>query len=159
MMRGSVRALTTRRSHQLARGQLLKCVKERTLHLVKDVEVHDAQVASPNDCFVPEVQHHHGSQLLAAVMAHWLSSSHFGSSQPPWNHPHVAVPALILRITYMRPSGLLEFLEEGSSPIACATSQAGIRDGSVLTDQSAFRWVNKLLHPLECGDIVEQNWS
>ena len=86
VMRRAVRTLTTRRIRPLPRGQLLKCVKERSLHLVKDVEVNDGQDASRKDCFVMGIPHHHGSQLLAAVMARWPSFSRFGSSQLPWNH-------------------------------------------------------------------------
>ena len=53
--------------------------------------------------FVLEIQHHQGSQLLAAMMARWPSFSRFGSSQLPRNHLHVAVLTLALQVTYMRP--------------------------------------------------------
>ena len=59
---------TARRNHQTALGTFLTFGKDRTLHLVEDVEVDGALVAYSNDCFVQGVQHHHGSQLRAAVM-------------------------------------------------------------------------------------------
>ena len=94
LKRRAVRALAARQSHLTALGKFLKLVKERALHLDEDVEVNDAQVESPNGCFL-EFQHHHGSQLLAAVVDRWPSFSRFGSSQLPRNrfscgsaHPH-----------------------------------------------------------------------
>ena len=68
-------------NHQTALGTFLKSVKERALHLVEDVEVDGALVAYSNDCFVQGVQHHHGSQLLAAVMDRWPSFSRFESEE------------------------------------------------------------------------------
>ena len=100
MKRIAERALTPRRGHQSVRGQLLKCLKERLLHLVEDVEVFGAQNAYPKDCFVLGFQHHHGAQLLAAVMARWPSFSRFGSSQLPRNCLSVAVLTLTLQSTY-----------------------------------------------------------
>ena len=104
--RGSVTTLAARRSHQTALGTFLKFGKERALPLVEDVEIDGALVAYSNDCFIQRVQHHHGSQLLAAVMDRCPSFSRFGSGKLPRNHPHVAVSILNLWVTYMRPSEL-----------------------------------------------------
>ena len=75
--------LAARRNHQTALGTFLKCVKERALPLVEDVEVDGASVAYSNDCIVQRVQHHFSSQLLAAVMDRWPSFSRIGSSKLP----------------------------------------------------------------------------
>ena len=66
--RRAVRALAARQSHPTALGKFLTSVKEHRLQLDEGVEVNDARVVYPNEYFVLEVQHHHGSQLLAAVM-------------------------------------------------------------------------------------------
>ena len=68
LKRRAVTTLAARRNCQLVLGAFVKFVKERALHLDEDVEVNDARVVYPNDSFFLEVQHHHGSQLLAAVM-------------------------------------------------------------------------------------------
>ena len=112
----SCEALAAGRSHQTALGKFLKSVKERALHLVENVEVNDARVAHRSDCFVLGVQHHHGSQLLAAVKDRWPSFSRFGSSRLPKNHPHVAVCTLILRIAYIRLSDLLALKQKDPVP-------------------------------------------
>ena len=78
----------------------------------RDVEVNDARIVYPNDCFVLEVQHHHGSQLLAAVMDRWLSCSRFGPNSLPRKYPHLTVSIVILRVTYMRLSETKEESEE-----------------------------------------------
>ena len=90
--------------------QVPQVLKERALHLDEDVKVNDAQVVHPNDCFVPEIQHHHGSQLLATVMDRWLSSSRLGSKVSSFDnvHPH-------FRFTYM-PSVLLELKQRDLVP-------------------------------------------
>ena len=59
----------------------LKCVKERAVALVRSAEIDDDLLAHSNNCFVQEVQHHHGSLPLAAVMDRWPSFSRFGSRQ------------------------------------------------------------------------------
>ena len=64
----------------------------------------------------PGVQHHHGSQLLAAVMVRWPSFSRFGSRKQPRNYSHVTVFTLILRMTSLRPSELLELIPEDLGP-------------------------------------------
>ena len=88
----SARSISGRRHHRLriwvyhyltTLCKFLKFLMERTLHLDEDVEVNDAHVVYPNDYFVLEVQHHHGSQLVAAEMDRWLSSSRFGSNRQP----------------------------------------------------------------------------
>ena len=81
-----VRTLEARQNSQNAFGSFLECVKERVLPLVDDVEIDGALVAHSNERFVQKVQHHHGSQLLAAVMDRWPSSSRFGSSKLPKFH-------------------------------------------------------------------------
>ena len=58
--------LAARRVYQAALRTFLKSVQKRT-------------VVYSNDCFVQGVQHHHGSQLLAAVMDRWPSFSRSGS--------------------------------------------------------------------------------
>ena len=52
---------------------------ERVLRLVGDVEIDDALVAYSNGCSALGFVHHHGSQLLAAVMDRWPSFSRSGS--------------------------------------------------------------------------------
>ena len=42
-------------------------LQKRTLPVVEDVEIDGALVAYSNDCFLQGVQHHSGSQFLAAV--------------------------------------------------------------------------------------------
>ena len=56
--------------------------------LVEDVEIDGAQVAYSNGCSLQGVPHHHGSQVLAAVMDRWPSFSRFGSRKLPRNLPH-----------------------------------------------------------------------
>ena len=56
----------------------------RSRQLVGIVKVSNARIAHPNDCFVLGFQHHHGSQLPAAVMARWLSSTAEESSACGW---------------------------------------------------------------------------
>ena len=68
-----------RRNYQTALGTLLIFFKDHALPLVEDVEIDGALVACSNHCFVQGVQHHHGSQLLTAVMVRWPSFSRFGS--------------------------------------------------------------------------------
>ena len=48
------------------------------LPLVEDVAIDGDLVVNSNNCFVQGVQHHHGSQLLAAMMDLWSSFSRFG---------------------------------------------------------------------------------
>ena len=74
-----VRTLAARRNYETALGTFLKFVKERALPLVEDVEIDGVLVAYSNDCFIQGVQHHHGSQLRAALMDRWPSFSRFGS--------------------------------------------------------------------------------
>ena len=81
-----VRTLAARRNYQTALGTFFKFVKERAVPLVEDVEFDGALVAYSNDCFVQGVQHHHGSQLLAAMMDRWPSFSRFGSRKLPRFH-------------------------------------------------------------------------
>ena len=76
--------------------------------LVEDVEIDGVLVAYSNDCSAQGVQHHNGSQLLAAVMHRW--------SKLPRNHPHVAVFILILRVTYRCPSELLTLRKKALVP-------------------------------------------
>ena len=86
MERRAEKTFAARRNHQTALGTFLKFGKERALHLAEDVEVDGAPVAYSNNCSGQGVQHHHGSQLLAAVMDCWLSFSRFGSSKLPRFH-------------------------------------------------------------------------
>ena len=78
----------------------------------EDVEVNDAQVVYPTDCMVLEIQHRHGSQLLAGVMDRWLSNSRFGSNRLPGN-PRLTNFIRFLRITYIHPSESLELKQRG----------------------------------------------
>ena len=64
LKRRPLRALAARQSHPTALGKFLTSVKEHRLQLDEDVEVNDARVVYPNDCFVLEVQHHHGRSFL-----------------------------------------------------------------------------------------------
>ena len=66
------------RNYQTTLGTFLKFVKERGLPLVEDIEIDGALFAYSNDWFVQGVQHHHGSQLLAAVMDRWPSNGRVG---------------------------------------------------------------------------------
>ena len=50
-------------------GRFLMHVKKHAFHLVGNVEVSDARIAYPSNCFVLGFHHHYGSQLPAAVMA------------------------------------------------------------------------------------------
>ena len=68
LKRRALRALAARQNHLIVSGKFLKSVMERPLHLDEDAEVNDARVVYPNDCFVLEVQHHHGSQFFPTVM-------------------------------------------------------------------------------------------
>ena len=61
---------------------------EGALPLVEDVEIDGVLVAYSNDCFVEGVQHHHGSQLLAAVMDRWPSF------RPLWVQKTSVVPSM-----------------------------------------------------------------
>ena len=74
-------------------------VRQVFRHVRGNVKVDVSQIAYPNGCFVLAFQHHHGSQLPAAVMVHWRSFSRFGSSQLQTSHPHVTVIILHLRVT------------------------------------------------------------
>ena len=67
-------------------GRSGELILERALPLVEDFEIEEALVAYSNDCFVQGVQHHHGSQLLAAVMDRWPPFSRFGSRKLPMPH-------------------------------------------------------------------------
>ena len=148
----------------------LKCAKERALHLVEDVEVNDAQVVHPNDCFVPEVQHHHGSQLLAAEMNRWLSESIWVQKTADeltsfdYVHPHFAY-------NVHAPVKVADIGEKGSCPttrvplcpcwsvvIAASetgvSSKTGVRDGLVPMDQRWVQCVNKLLPMLKYGILI-----
>ena len=87
-------ALAAQQSHLTALSKSRESVKQRALHLDEDVESNDARVVCPNDGFVLEVQHHHHSQLLAAVMDRWLSISRFGSNRLLKNYHHLRVPLL-----------------------------------------------------------------
>ena len=60
-------------------GSFLKFVQKRTLHLVANGEIDGAMVVYSNDWFLQDVQHRHGSQILAAVMVRSPSFSRFGS--------------------------------------------------------------------------------
>ena len=118
-----VRALAARQSHPTALGKFLTSVKEHRLQLDEDVEVNDARVVYPNDCFVLD----HGSQLLTAVMDRWLSFSRFGPIRLPRNFPHLTVFLLIVRLTHMRPPGAVDFgvgreMKGGSRGLAVAGS-------------------------------------
>ena len=92
-------------------------------------------------------------------MDRWLSFSRFGSNRLPKSSPHLPAFLLILRVTYMRPSELLDMNTVGSCPVACATSshdvrslsqlgkregraRTDVRDGSVLMHQCCFQWVD-----------------
>ena len=81
-----MRTLATRQKHQTALGKFLKFVQKRMRPLVEDVESDVVLVAYSNDCSVQGVQHHNGSQLLAAMMDPWLSSSRFGPRKLPRFH-------------------------------------------------------------------------
>ena len=52
LKRRAVRAIAGRQSRRTVLGKFFKCVKERVLHLVEDVEVNDGRVAYPNDCWL-----------------------------------------------------------------------------------------------------------
>ena len=83
--------------------------------------------------------------------------------------------ALILQVTCMRLSELLELKQKDLAPsfvpllprcsIVVAAYETGVlaktevRDGSVFMYQSCFRWVNKLLPKLKCGNMVETKWN
>ena len=138
------------RSHQTALGKFLKCLTERALHLVEDIEANDAQLAYQNDCFVLGAQHHHGLQLLAAVMDRWPSLRRFGSSKLHRNHAHVAVFTLILRKTYMLPQkkGLVPSLVP---LLPCWSVVVKTYETGVFTKTE---WVNKLVPWLKCGNPV-----
>ena len=86
------------------------------------------------------------------------------SSKLPRNHPHVAVFTLILRVTYMRPSELLELKKKDLVPspvplLPCRSvviaAEVIAKTGSPrwvgLVDQRWLQWVNKLLPRLKCG--------
>ena len=94
----------------------LKSLEERALHLDGDVEVNDAQVVYPNDCFVPEVQHHHVSQLLVVEMDCWLSSSRLGPTDCRGiNLIRQCSSAFCMLRTYT-PSWLLELKQRDLAP-------------------------------------------
>ena len=114
--RRAASALAAWQSHLTALGKFLKSWTERPLHLDEDVEVNDAQVVYPNDCSVPEVQHHHGSQLLAANIDRWLSSTRFGSNRLPRNHLRLTKCIRIFCFTCMRPSELVELKQSDVVP-------------------------------------------
>ena len=84
--RRAARTLAARRNYRTALGPFHKCVKERVLPLVEDVETDGSLVAYSNDCFDKGVQHHHGSLLLAAVMDRWRLFSRFGPRKLPRFH-------------------------------------------------------------------------
>ena len=69
-----------RRFAQTVLGTFLKCVKENVLPLVEHVEIGNALVAYSRS------PHHHGLQLLAAVMDRWPLFSRFGSRKFPRFH-------------------------------------------------------------------------
>ena len=96
LKRRAAKALAARQSHLTALGKFLKSVMERALHLDEDVEINVARVVYPNNCLVLEVQHHHDSQLLAAVMHRWLSFSRLGSSGLSGNYLRLTLFFLIL---------------------------------------------------------------
>ena len=73
-----VRALAAPWNYQTTMGTFFKFVEKRALPLVEDVEINGASVAYSNDCFVHGVQHHHRSQLLAAVMDRGRHSTALG---------------------------------------------------------------------------------
>ena len=137
------RAVGTLANDQTALGTFLK--------FVEDVDIDGALVAYSNDCIAQRVQHHHGSQLRAAVMDRWPSCSRFGSRKlrrpaPVWegiaaqltllNHQHMGAFILILLATYMRPSEILAWRKKDLAPprvpllprrsIAMAASETGV---------------------------------
>ena len=69
-----------------ARRNYLKCVMERVLLLVENVEIDGALVVYSNDCFVQGILHRYGSQLRAARMFRWPSFSRSGSKKLPRFH-------------------------------------------------------------------------
>ena len=116
LKRRAAKALAARQSNLTALGKFLKSVMERALHLDEDVEINDARVVYPNNCFVLEVQHHHGSQLLAAVIQPtWVQQTvgELSSSDIVFLHFAKSVHALV---------GVAGIESEGSCSIACATS-------------------------------------
>ena len=143
---------------------------------LKPTEVHapahssqdGALVAYSNGCFVQGVQHHSGSQLLAAVMDRWPSFSRFGSNKLPRNLPHVAMSVVILRVTYMRPPELLTLNKKGLVPpvvpllpcwsIVISAYETGVST-PVLMDQRWLQWVNKLLPALKAGNPEVNIWN
>ena len=84
--------------YQTALRTFLKWVKERMLPLVENVEIDGTLLAHSTHCFALGNLHHHGSQLLAAVMDRWQ-----GFRKVLKNHPTMAAFILILLVTYMRP--------------------------------------------------------
>ena len=73
-----VKTLAARWNYQTALGTSLRFVMQHAFPLVEDVEIDGALVAYSNDCFVQGLQHHHVSQLLAAVMDRCLSFDRLG---------------------------------------------------------------------------------
>ena len=74
--RRAVKSLAARRNSQTALGSL-HCLWSQTTN---------SRAAFSKDCLLQGVQHHHVSQLLAAVMDRWPSPSRCGSSKLPRFH-------------------------------------------------------------------------
>ena len=78
LMGKAVRGLAARQSRRAVLDKFSQVCEDARFSLIGDVKVNDARVACPNDCFVLGLQHHHGSQLLAAVMGCCLHSAALG---------------------------------------------------------------------------------
>ena len=167
------RTVAARQNHQTALGKFLKFVQKSTLPLVENVEIDGALVAHSNACSAQGVQHHNGSQLLAAVMYRWPPFSSCGSSILPRNYPHMAVFILFLRVTHMRPSELLTLKKKALVPplvqllpwwsIVIAVSDIGVstktevHDGSVLMDHALASMGQQALALAEVWESVGEN--
>ena len=108
-------------------------------------------------------------------MDRWPSFSRFGSSKLPRDHAHVAVFTFILRVTYMRPSELLELRKKDLVPslvplLPCWSvviaayetgvfTKTGVLDGSIVMDQRWFQRTNQVLPALKAGNPEEKIWN
>ena len=135
--------------------------EKHAFRLVGNVEVNDVRHAYSNGCFVQGVLHHHGSQLLAAVMHRWPSFSRFGSRKLPRFHQYLMKLRQLTRRNYStaHPSqtspcgsvhpflaGGASGVEKGFRPTACAATPVLVGRDRSFRDWSAYhdeglRWV------------------